>query len=866
LPIYRLGDTLERASVRWRTEGSNAVADVDFLGQTNVVTFEPGETVRWVEVPLLNDAVLESQERFRVVLMADAGQLLSRPSAAEAVILDNEYPMGFTSAQLDVNDLGQDFVRVSIQRGGDFGLSTVDLVTVDLGSAQPNVDYTPRSVTVTFAPGENQKTVDIPILRDDLIEGIEQFGLNLRQATGATPLGYLTNAVVRIHDEDSVIEILGAGWNSEDLGTIPVTLIRSGLAQQTATVQFRTANGTATSGQDFVGTNGVATFQPGESVKVIEIPLLNDGLVEGTETFSVVLSNPTGGARLGATSSFNLDIGDNDAGIEFTASEFYVSERGRALVSLRRNDDGTGPLSVGYTLLPQTALPGVDYVPQNGVLTLAPGETNATLSVVLIDNRTPGEEKSFQVKLTDPGPGASLGQQSTATVHIIDDDRPGSVLPLRQETWPHYDWSWGTAAGSVSVSPGRKAVVANFFDYWRINSDGSLDPTFQRIDLGGVTGALLVSLQPDGKVLIGGTTSNYVGGAFCLNRVDAAGARDLSFRPGVLNGSVRAIALVQDGRILIGGDFAGAYPFEGFTNGEALLRLLPDGTLDPAFRAPSFQSDRSFFSFRSVVRSVARQTDGRIVAGGSFHTVNGVPRSNLARLSADGVLEATFFSPSPNGPSLLDGPLNAVTVQADAKILIGGSFGTVRGVARPGLARLLPSGEVDLTFVPSLASGSHSAVVKVQPDGRILVGGGNSFTDFDPAPPFIVRLEANGTLDTQFNTSVDDTVLDLALLDGGDVLIAGAFNVVNGIPQPRLTRLQGGFVTQFAAPDPQRAVFPLRLSAWPGARYVLESSWNLGDWRPVRTNAAMSSLLEFAAPVGPLDPSHQFYRARLLEP
>jgi uncharacterized delta-60 repeat protein len=376
----------------------------------------------------------------------------------------------------------------------------------------------------------------------------------------------------------------------------------------------------------------------------------------------------------------------------------------------------------------------------------------------------------------------------------------------------------------------------------------------------------VLGLQADGKVLVGGTTSNYVGGAYCLNRTDASGIRDPSFTPAMLNGSVRAIVVLPDQRILVGGDFAGAYPFEGFTNAEALVRLRANGSLDPAFHAPSFASDDYYFSFRSVVRAVARQADGRILVGGTFRAIDGMPRTNLARLSPDGLLETAFFIPG--AAPLIDGAIDALVEQADGKILIGGSFENVRGRPRPGLARLLSNGELDTAFVPDLIAGSGVKTVKLQPDGRILVGGGNVYPEFNQGPNFVVRLEPNGARDAAFHVTVDGAVRDLASLPGGDVLIAGAFSTVNDIPQPRVARLQGGFVTRFQMPNPQGTLFPLRMSARAGATYVLEASGDLREWRAVRTNTAVSEVIEFPAPAPaiPIDPTRQFYRARLWVP
>src|SRR6185503_7926508 len=186
LPVFRRGESSAAASVWYRTESLTALAGLDFVGQTNVVEFAAGEVLKSIDIPFLNDGVLEGSERMRVALLPEPGGVaLGHPSVAEVMILDNEALFGFSASVLEVDDLEPGSARVLVRRAGEFDAATVDVVTVDIGSATPNVDYTPTSVTLTFAPGENMKEVDVPILPDALVEGVEEFQVVLSNATGA---------------------------------------------------------------------------------------------------------------------------------------------------------------------------------------------------------------------------------------------------------------------------------------------------------------------------------------------------------------------------------------------------------------------------------------------------------------------------------------------------------------------------------------------------------------------------------------------------------------------------------------------------------------------------------------------------------
>lgn len=126
--------------------------------------------------------------------------------------------------------------------------------------------------------------------------------------------------------------------------------------------------------------------------------------------------------------------------------------------------------------------------------------------------------------------------------------------------------------------------------------------------------------------------------------------------------------------------------------------------------------------FDDVVRSVAVQADGKVVIGGGFTSVNGVPSSFIARLNAGGTPDTAFSTNTGTG---FNGSVDSVAVQADAKILVGGFITSVDGVPSSGIARLNTDGTPDTAFSTNTGTGFDGAVlpVAVQADGKVLVGG-----------------------------------------------------------------------------------------------------------------------------------------------
>lgn len=159
--------------------------------------------------------------------------------------------------------------------------------------------------------------------------------------------------------------------------------------------------------------------------------------------------------------------------------------------------------------------------------------------------------------------------------------------------------------------------------------------------------------------------------------------------------------------------------------------------------------DRSAFGngegVSGSVLALVVQQDGKVVIGGTFTAVNGVPRQNLARLNADGTLDAAFLPQTIDGPN---GPVGALLLLPDGSILAGGDFSAVGNLIRGDLAKFKPDGTADADFGKmegGVATNGSVAALALQPDGSIIVGG--TFTTFYGQPRRgIARLGADGTV------------------------------------------------------------------------------------------------------------------------
>ena len=223
------------------------------------------------------------------------------------------------------------------------------------------------------------------------------------------------------------------------------------------------------------------------------------------------------------------------------------------------------------------------------------------------------------------------------------------------------------------------------FGLVRCGTNGAIDTGFHfggsGVDTNGYVSAL--SLQGDGKILVGGTFTNLNGAVRTnLGRLNADGSLDSGFNVNLVgfggNAGVKVIAPSPSGKILIGGQqFIYSAGADSRTN---IIRLNADGTFDSSFNA----------TIGGSIRKIIVQPDEKILIAGKFETVNGVSRRGVARLNSDGSLDATFDVGTGVGPASTDplGSVSAMIQLRDGKLLVGGNFDSFNGVQHRNLARL----------------------------------------------------------------------------------------------------------------------------------------------------------------------------------
>lgn len=368
----------------------------------------------------------------------------------------------------------------------------------------------------------------------------------------------------------------------------------------------------------------------------------------------------------------------------------------------------------------------------------------------------------------------------------------------------------GGSFSSFNTSPINSIV--------RMASDGSPDPTFDPGSGAGSSSIRAMALQPDGKVLIAGDFIAFNGSPFNrICRLNADGSLDGTFLPGTgADGQISSMVLLPDGKIIIGGAFNN---YNG-TQRKGIARLDAGGALDATFSAPI-----SFIPDPIDVSSLVVQPDGKVLFGVS-QLAQFLDRS-YGRMNLDGTLDESFalinnyvisaMGIEPDGDVLLaigggvvkrvdaagtldtgfnispvpNASVKAVAVQANGRIILGGTFNDFGGRVRVGVARSEPDGTLDQTFNAGTSANNEVYGMAIQSDGKLILSG--IFSNYnDSIRKNLVRIEEDGELDLTFDpgASVSGGVIEASLVQpDGKIIIAGSFNTYNGIPRSRIARL-----------------------------------------------------------------------------
>ena len=316
--------------------------------------------------------------------------------------------------------------------GGTKGALSVSYAT-EGGTATAGSDYTAVSGTLTFAEGETEKTILLPVANDGVTEPEETVGLILSGTPDLEALGGKYQTVVHIVEATTpIVMFLDAqtniGYPEGNVGNVTVNIPVHLNAQtsKTVTASYSVAAGSALPNVDFIPGSGTLTFNPGTDTQNIPVQFIGDTLDENNETFALSLSN-----IVNATMQFPTNfvpIIDDDSPPLLSVTDVGVVEGAgaKATFSIALNVPSGRSLQVSYSTANGTATAGSDYTPTSGTLVFAAGETLKQVEVPILTDGSAESDETFFLNLNNPIRATIADGQGVGT--IVDASSSTSVF------------------------------------------------------------------------------------------------------------------------------------------------------------------------------------------------------------------------------------------------------------------------------------------------------------------------------------------------------------------------------------------------------------------------------------------------------
>ncbi|OQY29802.1 MAG: hypothetical protein B6244_02230 [Candidatus Cloacimonetes bacterium 4572_55] len=441
-------------SVDYELVQGTATEDDDYTPpETQTLVFQPGETSGTLSIPVIDDLLDEDDETFFVDL-SDPVNVTISDNQGQCEIIDNDAMPTFSieDAQVIENDVGSIQINVTASLSAASGRSvSVNYATADV-SAEGGNDYEiiPES-TLEFSEGQTTGNVAVTIFSDQIDEDDETFSLNLTNPINALPNDMQSE--IRIIDNDPTptlsIEDVQINEGDTDAVQIDVTLSLSAASGRSISVNYATADGSATGGIDYETiSESTMEFTAGQRTRDVTLAIYSDLLDEDDENFFLNLTDPVN-VLLDDTQSEILII-DNDSSPAATIADVGVTEGSNVLFTVSLSGTSNQVVTLEYETQDQSATAGSDYTSiAQSTLTFQPGETEKTILVATIDDLLDEDSETFFVNLSTPVNATISDNQAQG--QIDDNDDPPEVS-IDDITVQEGDAAASTAEFELSLS------------------------------------------------------------------------------------------------------------------------------------------------------------------------------------------------------------------------------------------------------------------------------------------------------------------------------------------------------------------------------------------------------------------------------
>ena len=380
--------------------------------------------------------------------------------------------------------------------------------TVDLGVGGIGItgtDYTLSNTQITILDGQTTGTVTFTVQDDLVIEGAETAMLTIGNPSAGLTLGVTATQNISITDNDFPTVELSVSANAgteADQTVITVTATASQAVDGDQTVDLG-VSGTGIVNTDYSLTNATITILDGATTGMVTFTVQDDADIEGTETATLTISNPSTGLTLGSTTAQNITITDNDfPTVELSVSANAGTEAAQTVITVTAtasqtvSGDQTVDLGVGGT-----GITGTDYTLSNTQITILDGQTTGTVTFTVQDDLVIEGAETAMLTIGNPSAGLTLGVTATQNISITDNDFPTVELSVSANTGTEADGTTITVtATSSQVVDGDQTVDLGVGGTGITGTDYTLSNTQITILDGATTGIVTFTIQDDADI------------------------------------------------------------------------------------------------------------------------------------------------------------------------------------------------------------------------------------------------------------------------------------------------------------------------------------------------------------------------------
>jgi hypothetical protein len=321
VPVVLFPPSSGTVTVNFATANLNATAGSDYVATSGTLTFPPGSITQNVAITVNGDVAVEPDELISVNLSSPVGAALGLASAIGS-IEDDDSPIQVSvlSDSVFEGNAGSTTLvhQVTLSRTSPVPIS-VEYLSIPGGTATPGVppagDFqTAPATTLTIPANTLSATFTVTVFGDTTVEPDETALVQIQNPSGGAVIA-VPVAVGTILDDDGPPRIAifdsSAHEGCEGVTTMSFDVQLSQPLATTVTVNFATANGSATAGSDYQTASGIVTFAPGQTSQTIGVAVIGDATLEPDETFTVNLSSPSPGVTLTTPSATGTIINDD---------------------------------------------------------------------------------------------------------------------------------------------------------------------------------------------------------------------------------------------------------------------------------------------------------------------------------------------------------------------------------------------------------------------------------------------------------------------------------------------------------------------------------------------------------------------------